>query len=450
MTYDDPPVPYASGCFVTTLTIVDVTGDGVRDVVLSDYPSRNGQDSVSVLKNLGKRALAPETSYPASGEVRSLAIADFNGDGLPDVATSDSEFSNVVVFINAGGGTFQPQAVYPVGNAADGGLNFAYSLAAGDLDGDGLADIAVSEPAQDIYPDNGGGVVGVLLNRGDGVLKPERTYPLIPGQPDGGGGTRGGFRIAIADLNGDGHRDIVITTLNEHLGVYLNNGDGTFAPENQQPLGAQTYDGGGNRIAIDDLDGDGRPDIVLTNPQGPAVGVLLNIGAGAFAPVTPVVPSPSVVYEYQYMAMIDLDNDGRQDLVTSSFYGAMPGISTFLNLGGAMFAPPSTYPLVRAGANDIFIDAMAVGISTATGYRTSRSPRLSAERPARSTCCTRGVGDPPFLVHGRGASVRRWTACGPRRRIDARTGRTWRMDWDERPTRRSVLHVRRRAILENG
>jgi hypothetical protein len=150
-------------------------------------------------------------------------------------------------------------------------------LAVADINGDGKPDLIV-ESSQ--CCGSAKGVVGVLLGKGDGTFKPVVSYQSAAG----GQGTS----IAIADVKGDGKLDIVTTDqdagangLNKGLvSLRLGNGDGTFNAE-------QTYDSGGfltNSVAVADLNGDGKPDLVVANIcaddttfcKRSSVGVLLN------------------------------------------------------------------------------------------------------------------------------------------------------------------------------
>jgi hypothetical protein len=124
------------------------------------------------------------------------------------------------------------------------------------------------------------GLVGVLLGKGDGTFKPVVRYQSVAGGQ--------GSSVALADVNGDGKLDIVTTDqdarangLNKGLvSLRLGNGDGTFQAE-------QTYDSGGfltNSVAVADINGDGKPDLVVANICADnalscalaSVGVLLN------------------------------------------------------------------------------------------------------------------------------------------------------------------------------
>ena len=179
--------------------------------------------------------------------------------------------STVGVLLGKGDGTFQPAVTYD-----SGGLS-AHSVVVADLNSDGRPDLMV-ENGQCCGV--GGGVLGVLLGNGDGTFQPVATYK------SGAGGD--GTSVAVADLNGDGKLDVVATDqcasldcLNKGLvALLVGNGDGKLQA-------AQTYDSGGfltNSLAVADINGDGKPDLVVANIcaddssvcKRSSVGVLLN------------------------------------------------------------------------------------------------------------------------------------------------------------------------------
>ena len=164
--------------------------------------------------------------------------------------------------------SFQPAVTYSSGGS---GL---VSLVVADVNGDGKPDIIVGNVAA------GATSVGVLLGNGDGTFQPVLlTYVAS---------IRGFNQVAVADVNGDGKPDLIVAVCCPSNGdaaaaVLLGNGDGTF----QSPV---TYDSGGRgatALVVADLNGDGKPDIAVTNSNNSynsTVGVLLGNGDGTFQP----------------------------------------------------------------------------------------------------------------------------------------------------------------------
>src|SRR5262249_25839146 len=155
------------------------------------------------------------TSYDVPSEPRSLASADLNGDGSPDIVVTTP--LGVVVLMNKGDGTFtEPPALY----AADlRGAGFP-SVVAADLNGDSLPDVAFS----------GGGGIGVLLNRGDGSLAPPTYYASSTGL----------FQesLTVGDFYHDGHNHLALVEVglfgsSPTMTIFRNQGNGTFAKTQQ-------------------------------------------------------------------------------------------------------------------------------------------------------------------------------------------------------------------------
>ena len=176
--------------------------------------------------------------YPYNG---SFALGDFNGDGFPDIATSDSSYM-VVILVNDGTGHYTQSAAIP---GSPGGY-----FVAGDFNNDGLLDVAFTA-----Y--NG---VYIALGKGDGTLQ---NLSEVAG---GGGGD-----IVAVDLNGDGKLDVIVGGYN--VSYFLGYGDGTL----QSPV---TFPSFSSPFAVTDVNGDKKPDI-LGVAQG-TLEVELNNGNGTF------------------------------------------------------------------------------------------------------------------------------------------------------------------------
>src|SRR6267142_561561 len=190
-----------------------------------------------------------------------------------------------------------------------------FSAAVGDLNNDGNLDVAIVH----LFYSN---TVSVLLGNGDGSLQTGVDYPTNPSPAS----------VAIGDLNGDGKADLAVGNLtlgDPSVGtvtIMLGNGDGTFQP-NSYPA-----TGNGNRsVAIGDLNGDGKPDIVTANWLDGTTSVLLNNGSGSFQQK---VDYNTGAGPYS-VAVGDVSGDGTPDIVTANQGGG--SLSVLLGNGNGTF-----------------------------------------------------------------------------------------------------------------
>lgn len=264
--------------------LADFNGDGKLDAAVL------GVDSVQILLGDGSGGftkLAPLASgpYPIG-----LATADFNGDGIPDLAVTYANYNFVSIFLGKGDGTFAKAGSYTVPpNCA--------VIASADLNGDGAADLVV-------LGTYGVSIAQVLLGDGHGgfgapLTIASTTYFLS--------------NDVIGDFNGDGIPDIAFA---EYQGggpgveLFLGNGDGTF----QDPL--FPYPHGALNIAAGDFNGDGNLDLALLGAvDGGEMLILLGNGNGTFqtGQATPNAPTAS----FNFIAA-DLNGDGYPDLLTDN------------------------------------------------------------------------------------------------------------------------------------
>ena len=227
---------------------------------------------------------SPDIHYPYS-----LALGDLDGDGAVDLALGSedngaSEPGSVALFLNDGHGTFAD----PVGAAIGFG---ATALAVADINGDHEMDLVVATRADDR--------VRIYFNRGHGTFSAPVSY-LAGRQP---------VAMSVADLDGDNKPDLAIAAADATVSVLLNKGDGTFLARKQFSTGevAET-------IAAGDLDGNQRADLVVPCYAAGVFNVLLNHGDGTFADplsyaagTTPMGP-----------AFGDFDGDGLDDLAITN------------------------------------------------------------------------------------------------------------------------------------
>lgn len=185
--------------------IADFTGDGLNDIAVTNF----SDDTVSLLVNDGTGVFGKVTS-DTFNEPSHSAAGLFNSDGLPDlaIASGDPTPGQVRLYLNDGTspGTFLEGPSFTLGSFPPSDVEF------GDFDADGNPDLAIPVGFDEL--------VYVLLGDGNGSFSAPDTYPVDIGNQDGD--------LAIADFNGDGWQDLVVRS--NALSVFLNQGDGTFAP----------------------------------------------------------------------------------------------------------------------------------------------------------------------------------------------------------------------------
>lgn len=257
--------------YVFTVWTGDFNGDGIADLVVAGY-------EVTVLLGNGDGTFRVEPSISITGGGYALAVADLNGDGIADLAVannsgSSSGPSSVTILLGKGNGTFTQLSESPAT-----GLE-PLSIAAGDFNGDGIPDLAVSNQ-NDGFPNLG--TVTVLLGNGDGTFTPTAVSPLTGSIP---------YTVAITDINGDGIADLVTSNAGSNTAsILLGNGDGTFDAALSPAAGTNPVGAG-----VGDFNGDGRPDIATANNTPNTVTVLLTSETQtAIATVTGISPQGSV------------------------------------------------------------------------------------------------------------------------------------------------------------
>src|SRR6266540_2605172 len=291
---------------LSSLVSEDLNEDGQLDV-----GALSSSGVVSIFLNGGEGKFLKAATYPAPG-VRSLISAELNADGKPDLAGMN--FKGISILMNKGDGTFGDAVTIPTLNE-----NFPLYLGAADVDDDGDVDLVTSEgvDGDDI------GFIAIYTNRGDGTFEIPVNYPT--------GFFSESKDVQIADFNGDGKPDVAkmfVDVLSEPpyngiITVFINAGDGRL-------LSPESFLVPSDFSAIlnaEDLNGDGKPDLVTVSDR--KVSVLINRGDGKFQAANGYDhPMPGAVSAH-FLLTVDLTGDGYPEITTN--------LGTFINNGDGTF-----------------------------------------------------------------------------------------------------------------
>ena len=305
----------------------DVDGDGKVDLVVAN----NDGDNVSVLWGDGNGGFLDSGApfmVEEGGGPYALAVGDFNNDGKLDIVTSNEDGDTVSVLLNQGNRAFATAVSTDTGGSPQ-------AIVVGDFDGDGLPDVATAN--------NFDGTVSILHDTENGTLFLAQTVTIgADTEPVG---------LALADLNGDGRSDLVVTNSagggtagNGSVSVLKGVAGGMFEaqPEILLPGDCSTSACVPVAVAVADLNGDSKPDIIVANNEDDTVSVLLGNCDLTFNPLgnVPVDASP------EWVVAADFNRDGRMDIATSSDFGNIANptdfndkVSVLLGNGDGTFMP---------------------------------------------------------------------------------------------------------------
>ena len=339
-----PAFPVGDGPW--QIVTADFDGNGVADVATANFDD----STVSVLLGTGEGSFAASVHYPVGAFPDSLTFGDFNRDGKLDLITANGNGWNqpgtLSLLLGRGDGSFEAAANISVERGPRG-------IVAADFNGDGKLDVAAAISGGWTETNR----VNVLLGRGDGSFEAPAGY---------GVGTAPSW-IATGDFNGDGRADLA--TANAGPGssgtsasVLINRGDGTFQAASSVSVGA--YPG---FILVADFNHDAKADLAVANRTSPSVSVLLGKGDGSFQPATQF----SVPVGVSQLAVADFNRDTNPDLaVLGGSYDA--GAVTLLSGNGAGGFGPAGSISIGVGlqaicAGDFNQDTM-IDLLVAGGY----------------------------------------------------------------------------------
>lgn len=322
--------PINSAVLLAPIASGDIDNDGDRDVIHTGLD--NGSARVYLNDGLGGLTYSPVPLQGADGGNFHNTLADFNGDGILDLAgvRGGSDGGDIVIFNGNGDGTFGPTPSTFIPEFIPDRVFTA------DIDGDGFEDIVAFQAARSAQP-----VIVTYRNAGNGTFTDARSYVL-----DGGTDN-----LQTGDLDGDGLPEIVTTSRINSLTTILRNlGDGTFS---QQSFSFTPGASGGYvNLQLGDLNNDGHLDIAysLFNFSNPVVFYTLNNGAGNFqTPATEIVDTSN--NPTWAIAILDADGDGDNDILRMvRGLGSIFGGVLERNDGTGAFTETSTFNVIDANA----------------------------------------------------------------------------------------------------
>jgi hypothetical protein len=299
--------------------------------------------------DLSVTPLFTEVVVPTGKGPGPIAITDVNGDGKPDILVANQESENLSVLLGDGKGHFapSPNSPFPVGHLPN-------DIAIGDLDGDGNADLVI--------PNTQTPYLTILLGDGKGGFRPAPNSPFSTrSRPHPHG-------AAAADFTGDGKLDVMIDSWEDNR-VLLLAGDGAgnlIAPGQLFDVGKRPY----QRLRSADFNKDRKPDLVTTNQDGNNVTILLGDGKGGFQQA-PGSPFPAGAAPWA-VAIDDINRDGNPDLVVIPYAPDVKdpsqiGATILLGDGKGGFATMRGSPLPLQGCRGP--NQVAAGDFNGDGFR---------------------------------------------------------------------------------
>ena len=274
------------------VTVADLNHDGKPDLIVStpDDSSAGYTTQISVMLGKGGGVFTAPQNYRVGSRPLQAVAGDFDGDGILDLAVTNWASNNVAILHGHGNGTFGGTTRYfPCGTEPHG-------LVAADFNHDGILDLAVANngvPSVSVLMGLGSGGVG------DGTFAAPVAYPLA-------GLSLG---ISTADLDGDGNLDLVASANFAGIAVLMGHDDGTFADAHSYPAGAQP-----TQITIHDLDADGIPDLLVCNSSFGGVAFLKGLGGGVFS--SPTMYGAGTI-NANSTVIADFNGDGIADFALS-------------------------------------------------------------------------------------------------------------------------------------
>lgn len=239
------------------IATADFNGDGNLDLVTDSW----AEDRLEILFGDGKGGFTTPGSYVPVGKhpYQRVRVADLNGDGKADIVSTNLDGDNVTILLGDGKGGFHqpPGSPFPCGNSP-------FNVAIGDVNGDGIPDLAIVNSPNSTSDRSGQDGLTILIGDGKGGFTRMAGSPFpLPMRPN---------MVAIGDLNGDGVGDVVVSNPDsDTITVFTMSRKGSVAARS-----TMSVPGRPKGLAIRDLNRDGKADIVVTNSATNSVTVIMS------------------------------------------------------------------------------------------------------------------------------------------------------------------------------
>jgi uncharacterized protein (TIGR03437 family) len=364
----------------------DFNGDGRLDLAVLD-PFANGSyaspGAVRILTGDGTGGFTLSGSFPVDSDPSEIIADDFNGDGVPALAVTNYNGNTVSILLGDGHGHFRPASGGPITISSQGR---AITLAAADFNLDGKPDLVIGSAFGGITVLLGDGTGG--FSTGPGGKAFPNNSPVSFAVADYNRDGRPDLIVAYAYATAYTTPNQFLAAANS-VALMLGDGDGTFTPS---PKGVIATGSSPSRVMNGDFNADGRVDLAILNSSSSSITVVLGDGTGGFnpAPNSPVIAGKNPAF----LGIADLNGDGTQDLIVSDNNGTDELLTFLGNgLGGfsapssglfnASYGPFVTGDFNSDGRADLAIsDSLLHVVTELIGSPATTFTRLSSNAPA--------------------------------------------------------------------